>query len=86
MVVVVLLFVAIVVGNIRHRPNAILAGSCSVVMSAACHPLLSRENEDRDLAQKKLQWGVVGANPDGTGHCSFSNGPVYVVKKGEIYK
>lgn len=45
-VVVVLLLVAIVVGNMRHRSNSILAGSCSVVMSAACHPLLSRENED----------------------------------------
>ncbi|CAI6331455.1 unnamed protein product [Periconia digitata] len=84
-VVVVLLLVAFVVGNLRHPHNTILVGSCSIAISAACHPLLSGEDEGRDLAQEKLQWGVVGENPDGSGHCSFSGGPVDELKKGGMY-
>lgn len=60
----------------RHRSLLPLAGSCSVVISAACHP-----GADETLSTAALggvMWGETGTFPegvaadDGVGHCSFS--------------
>ncbi|KAI9782505.1 MAG: hypothetical protein M1839_004991 [Geoglossum umbratile] len=53
----------------RRYPAGIpLAGGCSAVISAACHPPLNR---DEDVTTLPLKWGVVSE-----GHCSISADPV----------
>lgn len=75
MVVLIIAF-----GYIPYRQGMPLAGSCSMAISAACHPV----DEDRP-SQEKVQWGVVSASNDGIGHCSFSSKPVNTPVKGETY-
>ena len=50
------------------------AGSCSAVISAACHP----PKTDVNASLKRVKWGVVAeGNPNGSnqsvGHCSFTS-------------
>ncbi|KAK5157013.1 hypothetical protein LTS14_004530 [Recurvomyces mirabilis] len=46
-----------------------LASSCSVAISAACHP----PGEDTDAALLQLSWGEVGEANTELGHCSFTS-------------
>ncbi len=57
-------------------------GSCSLVISAACHPSFDEVNPQLE----KLQWGVVKpANGEEHGHCSLSSKPVEAPVYGEFY-
>jgi hypothetical protein len=77
-----LLFVVLAFALRRWRLNMPLAGSCSLVISAACHP--GRDEIDPHL--KAVQWGVVNkASGDGIGHCSFSADPVEELEPGKKY-
>ncbi|KAF2442491.1 hypothetical protein P171DRAFT_456405 [Karstenula rhodostoma CBS 690.94] len=58
------------------------AASCSLVLSAACHPPLA----DPKPYLHKVQWGVVGERIfDGEKHCSLSSMPVKRPKPGTKY-
>jgi hypothetical protein len=72
-------------GYIPHKRGMPLAGSCSLAISAACHPEQQPDTEDTVLSKRKLQWGVVSTNSDGIGHCAFSNKGVGPLVKGRMY-
>ena len=79
MIIVLIIALVIVVGTCvigfgRTSSPIPLAGSCSAVISAACHPL----KMERDITLKPIAWGVVPNFEivDGVGHCSFSSEPV----------
>lgn len=83
---VVMVLVGVGVGLIPYKPGMNLMGSCSAVISAACH------NEEWDgidgatTAREKLIWGVVDRGSDsGVGHCSFTAGGVSFLQKGHLY-
>ncbi|KAI4956912.1 hypothetical protein J4E86_005384 [Alternaria arbusti] len=61
-----------------------LAGSCSMAISAACHPT-EQVGSGQNIAEKKLQWGVVSTGADGLGHCAFSAENVGAVVEGKMY-
>lgn len=65
------LFAALVLGFQRYQGTMPLVGSCSAVISAACHP----DPQTYPSAHLPLQWGVISTDGD-IGHCSFSSGPV----------
>ncbi|XPT03930.1 hypothetical protein M3J09_013016 [Ascochyta lentis] len=67
-------------GFLPYKRGMTLAGSCSTVISAACHTV----DEDR-AAELRVQWGVVSIDSDGIGHCTFSSKEVKTVSEGEIY-
>jgi len=66
----------------RYSPNMPLAGGCSAVISAACHP----PPDDTDAALSAIGWGVIESeSASGFGHCCFTS---YNTKRpvvGELY-
>jgi hypothetical protein len=68
------IMVAFVVGiGFRKLKSAMpVAGSCSLAIAAACHPLSSESAVAVD-ATAKLQWGVMGKGRDNTWHCGVSD-------------
>jgi hypothetical protein len=74
-------------GFIPYKRGMPLAGSCSMAISAACHPRKTDESgsESRDWEQK-LQWGVVETNAEGVGHCAFSTQDVEPLVQGRFYE
>ncbi|KAF2683140.1 hypothetical protein K458DRAFT_390412 [Lentithecium fluviatile CBS 122367] len=80
------LMIAVIIsfGFVPFKKGMNLAGSCSVAISAACH--LAEDHVDGyTAAVSKLQWGVVGMDDEGVGHCAFSTKEVEQPKKGEMY-
>lgn len=81
----ILMIAAVVgIGFIPYKRGMPLVASCSVAISAACHPDHA-EGELEALSEQKLQWGVVSTDEDGIGHCAFSSREVGPVVKGCIY-
>jgi hypothetical protein len=74
-------------GFIPYKRGMPLAGSCSMAISAACHPRKTDKSgsESRDWEQK-LQWGVVETNAEGVGHCAFSTQHVEPLVQGRFYE
>jgi len=72
-------------GYIPYKPGMPLAGSCSLAISAACHPEKRVGLDDGVLSEQKLQWGVVSTDADGVGHCAFSSEDVDPLVKGRMY-
>tara|TARA_R110002003_G_scaffold124_6_gene11256 strand:+ start:21285 stop:21569 length:285 start_codon:yes stop_codon:yes gene_type:complete len=59
-----------------------IAGSCSLAISAACHP----PAVDIDPELRKIQWVVVAASEGAElRHCSLSSGPVEEPEYGKVY-
>lgn len=90
MLMVVLLgifMVATVVGfgYIPYKSGMPLAGSCSLAISAACHPEKDTEDDSVSLSEQKLQWGVVSTSNDGIGHCAFTSKEVGPLVEGRMY-
>ncbi|KAF1928320.1 uncharacterized protein M421DRAFT_63465 [Didymella exigua CBS 183.55] len=90
MLVVVVLgifMVATVVGfgYIPYRSGMPLAGSCSLAISAACHPDEDTKGESTTTSEEKLQWGVASTSTDGIGHCAFSSREVGPLVEGRMY-
>ncbi|CAN9468624.1 unnamed protein product [Alternaria alternata] len=71
-------------GYIPYKRGMPLAGTCSLAISAACHPTEQVEG-DENIAEKMLQWGVVSIGEDEIGHCAFSADEVGAVVKGKLY-
>jgi hypothetical protein len=70
------------VGRRTFRVRIPFAASCSLVISAACHPSV----DDRDPQLRPVQWGVVEERMfDGEKHCALSSKPVLRPKVGEKY-
>ena len=90
MLAVIILGVAMVAavigfGYIPYKPEMPLAGSCSLAISAACHPEQHSGSVHGVLSEQKLQWGVVSTSVDGIGHCAFSSKEVEPLVKGQMY-
>jgi hypothetical protein len=90
MLTVVVLGVAMVAGvvisgYIPYKRSMPLAGSCSLAISAACHPEEYGAVEDLALSEQELTWGVVSTSADGIGHCAFSNQEPRPLVKGRVY-
>ncbi|KAF2995325.1 hypothetical protein E8E13_000718 [Curvularia kusanoi] len=78
-----LMFVALsMAGFISYKRGMPLAGSCSMVISAACH--VESENQ---VSTQEVQWGVLEASDSqaNVGHCSFSGGSVSRPIVGHFY-
>jgi hypothetical protein len=77
----------IVVGKFEYPAGMPMAGSCSMAISAACHPPLG----DVDAHLKPVQWGVVSHEEQTdheeeiVRHCSFSSLPVEMPLAGHLY-
>lgn len=56
------------VGAMRLPSGMPVAGSCSLAMAAACHPIPYEE----ESWTKRVIWGATGGDPP---HCSFTNRP-----------
>lgn len=55
---------------LRRFPSGMpLASTCIAAISAACHPPLP---EDEEAYRFPVQWGVVGLDVEGAGHCAFT--------------
>jgi hypothetical protein len=71
-----------VVGRRKVRLRIPAAQSCSLVISAACHP----GPEDMDAQLRPVRWGVVEERMyRGERHCTLSSRKVRNPKVGEIY-
>lgn len=82
----ILMVVAVVAfGYIPYKRGMPLAGSCSLAISAACHPEQDRGTKASALSEQKLQWGVVSTGVDGVGHCAFSSKEIGPLVKGQMY-
>jgi hypothetical protein len=78
----VLVCVLIVIGRRPMFPRLPLAESCSLMISAACHP--AADEIEPHLA--RVQWGVISdMEVDGHGHCSLSSKEVTKPEVGEVY-
>jgi hypothetical protein len=70
------------IGRRPMYPKLPLAESCSLMISAACHP--APDELDPHLA--KVRWGVVAETAiEGHGHCSLSSKLVLKPKEGDVY-
>jgi hypothetical protein len=72
-------------GYVPYNRGMILAGNCSMAISAACHLDKKADVNGEVPAFEKLQWSVVSVGEDGVAHCAFSTKDVRVPVKGEVY-
>jgi hypothetical protein len=67
----------------RMQQRMPLAASCSLVISAACHPA----KDEVDIHLRRIRWGVTQQpGSEGVGHCSFSAGPVKKPEAERVYR
>jgi hypothetical protein len=69
-------------GYVPYQRGMPLVGSCSLAISAACHP--GEHVYGSRIATQKMKWGAVASN-DGVGHCTFSAEEVGPPVVGEMY-
>lgn len=81
--VAMVLFIALILLSSRRlKPGMLVVGSCSLAISAACHPPQS----DKSGAVKPLLWGAVSHEENGKpGHCCLTSLEVEKPKKGALY-
>lgn len=80
-----LLFIAfpIILSFRKLHPGIPMAGACSALISAACHP-----PPETDAELLPVKWGVVKSTIDpktGIGRCSISSGEVLTPVEGQLY-
>lgn len=78
-------------GSRRFKSGMPVAGSCSLAISAACHPRAKVDDVDgkfQGIEYRLLQWGAEPCAPgDGEiGHCAFSDGHVTMPEDGALYR
>jgi hypothetical protein len=79
----VLVVIVGIVGHRRLRVRIPFAASCSLVISAACHP----PSDDQDAHLRQVKWGVVKQRIfDGELHCTLSSQPVRKPEEGTSYR
>lgn len=66
----------------EYSPHMPVAGSCSLVISAACHPWPGDAVDTTGL----LQYGVVEGTDGEVGHTCFTNGSVTLMQEGVLYE
>jgi hypothetical protein len=77
----------VMLGGLKYAPGMPMAGGCSVVISAACHP----SPEDVSASLLPVQWGAITQGEKGrqgeepVGHCGFSSLPVEYPVPGCLY-
>ena len=76
-----MLITIILMSQRKYRPGMPLAGHCSAVLSAACHPT----TDDLKVATSLVMWGVV-EEKDGVAHCSFSSRDVKPRREGQLMR
>ncbi|KAL4907877.1 hypothetical protein BDW74DRAFT_189275 [Aspergillus multicolor] len=77
----------LVLGSRRLRSGMPLAGSCSLAISAACHPRLKMEDtHGMGIQYSKLKWGVEAYQEDEVWHCAFSDGRVMEPVHETVYR
>ena len=74
-----ILIAAFAMGFWRFKGSMPIAGGCSAVISAACHP----DVLDKDTSLLPLQWGALGGGEPG--HCTLTGQPVNMPVPGELY-
>ncbi|KAE8321014.1 hypothetical protein BDV39DRAFT_197984 [Aspergillus sergii] len=81
--VAILMFAVLTtVSTFKLKPDIPVVGSCSVAISAACHP----PEEDSDVAGKPLSWGAVRHQEgDRPGHCCLTSQTVEKPRYDELY-
>lgn len=78
----IMVLFGILTGSRKYRTGMPLAGSCSAVISAACHRL----SNDPDVALLPVMWGAVESKDEDTiSHCCFSSLEVSPPIEGEVY-
>ncbi|KAE8395465.1 hypothetical protein BDV23DRAFT_194168 [Aspergillus alliaceus] len=79
---VVMFAVLTTVSSFRLKSDIPVVGSCSIAISAACHP----PEVDADVAGKPLSWGAVRYQEgDQPGHCCLTSQTVERPRHGELY-
>jgi hypothetical protein len=67
----------------KMQMKAPIVASCSLAISAACHP----PSGEKETHLAKVQWGDVGQDGvNGIGHCSLSSNVVRQPKEGSMYR
>lgn len=81
--VAVLMFIALIALSSRKVNSGMpIVGSCSLAISAACHPLKS----DESASMKPLLWGAVAHEDNGQpGHCCLTSFEVEKPKEEALY-
>jgi hypothetical protein len=94
MAVIASLILLWTLGHNKYKEVIPVVGSCSLAISAACHPDRSDESLDEHIEEKPLQWGVtrkpnevIGENGESAeiGHCSLSSHMVTAPEEGKLY-
>jgi hypothetical protein len=81
-VICILVGVIRIIGRLPIESKLPLAESCSLMISAACHPA----PDEVDPHLTKVQWGLIdGILVEGRMHCSLSSRPVREPEVGKIY-
>lgn len=82
--IVMMLFV-VGAGLQRYESGIPVAGSCSVVLSAACH-VEGDNTKSSEMASKPVQWGVTRSGGEHeVGHCAFSDTKVTFPQQFAMY-
>lgn len=80
--IIVLLAVVAYMGCRYMQTRAPLVASCSLAISAACHPPV----DEKDTHLAKVKWGAVKQATEGSlGHCSLAAGKVSEPEVGKTY-
>lgn len=80
-IALVLMFSTIALGARRFPPGSPpVAGNCSAVISAACHP----RRTDEAMLYHPLRWGCTETDSLGVGHCSFTAAGGYYSASGGV--
>ncbi|KAK0259970.1 hypothetical protein LTR01_004511 [Friedmanniomyces endolithicus] len=79
-----MLVFALGMGCRKFASSIPVAGSCSVALAAACHPM----KHDEDASFLPVRWGEVvdaSGEEDEVRHCSFTSGEVQAMTPGRLY-
>ena len=77
----IILLLGILAGSKKYNSDTPLVGSCSAVISAACHFL----KNDPNASLLPLMWGAVETEKGSVKHCCFSSLDVSPPVEGEVY-
>ena len=76
-----MLIVLLLSACLRYPKGVPIVQSCSLAISAACHPLPDKYDE----AMQPLKYGVIGVAEDGMERVGFSSAPVRPLMNGQCY-
>lgn len=77
----IIVLLGLLIGLRKYKAGMPLVGSCSAVISAACHPL----KMDPNASLLSLMWGAVETEEGSVKHCCFSSLDISPPVEGEVY-